>query len=123
MALPKEGLSSAYPTNLRYLSNTLAWERRLMICKFSTKKSSSIRFSKGNNSESATSLVIGNPKMATMMKILYLFTLIFLISCGQADKHSDKNKDVLVNTSIENKDKTVKFLWRDDKYDETLKQT
>lgn len=65
------------------------------------------------------------------MKYLYIATLILLTSCGQ-NKHSDKNgavptdsvsKEETSERNFEPTDKTVKFLWRADKYDEALKDT
>ncbi|MCH7413297.1 hypothetical protein MM213_07375 [Belliella sp. R4-6] len=69
-----------------------------------------------------------------MTKYLYIFILVFLASCGQPNSNSDKN-DVVISDSIpkteENNsvknfkltDKIEKFLWREDKYDEELKDT
>lgn len=65
---------------------------------------------------------------------LYIATLILLSSCGQTNNDSNKNEVVnsdpvsktVENTSVTNfqlTDKTVKFLWRADKYDEALKDT
>jgi hypothetical protein len=65
---------------------------------------------------------------------LYIATLVFLASCGQTNNNTDKNEVVntdSVSKAVENTsvrkfqltDKTVKFLWRADKYDETLKDT
>ena len=67
-----------------------------------------------------------------MNRYLYIATLILLASCGQTNNNSDKNEVVnsdsisktIENTSERNfrlTDKTVKFLWRADKYDEALK--
>ena len=60
-------------------------------------------------------------------------TLIFLVSCGQTRKKSDNNQGVQndlvyktedeISNIIKLKDKTVKFLWRANKYDEELKDT
>src|SRR5690554_5139182 len=70
-----------------------------------------------------------------MMKYLGIATLIFLASCGQTNNNSDKeNEDIVTDSVIEKEeitseenfnltDKTVKFLWRADKYDETYKST
>lgn len=68
------------------------------------------------------------------MKYLYIATLVLLASCEQTNNNSDKNEGVnsdsvsktAENTSVRNfqlTDKTVKFLWRADKYDEALKDT
>jgi hypothetical protein len=69
-----------------------------------------------------------------MTKYLYLLTLVFLTSCGQTNNNS-KNSGVVnsdsVTKTIENTsarkfqltDKTVKFLWRANKYDEGLHDT
>ena len=60
---------------------------------------------------------------------------VLLVSCGQTNNNSDKNElvniDAVVsepneNTSVRSfklTDKTVKFLWRSDKYDEAFKDT
>lgn len=69
-----------------------------------------------------------------MNRYLYIATLILLASCGQTNNTSDKNEalnsdsvsETVENTSERNfqlTDKTVKFLWREDKYDEALKDT
>jgi len=69
-----------------------------------------------------------------MMKYLYIATLILLASCVQTNNNSDKNEvvnsdtisKIVENTSVANfqlTDKTVKFLWCADKYDEALKDT
>jgi len=69
-----------------------------------------------------------------MTKYLYIATLVFLVSCGQANNNSDKNEDVVTDTNSKKDkittekifkltDKTVKFLWRANKYDEALKDT
>lgn len=70
-----------------------------------------------------------------MMKYLGIATLIFLASCGQTNNNSDKENEDIVTDSVSEKeeitseenfnltDKTVKFLWRADKYDETYKST
>ena len=68
------------------------------------------------------------------MKYVYIATLVLLASCGQTKNTSDKNEVVnsvpvsktVDNTSVTNfqlTDKTVKFLWRADRYDEALKDT
>jgi hypothetical protein len=68
------------------------------------------------------------------MKYLNIAILVFLASCGQTNNNSDKNEvvnsdsvsETVENTSVRNfqlTDKTVKFLWRADKYDEALKDT
>jgi hypothetical protein len=64
------------------------------------------------------------------MKYLYLAILISLTSCGQKKNNSDNKVDTLSRTiiiehenSISLKDKTAKFLWREEKYDENLKDT
>lgn len=68
------------------------------------------------------------------MKYLNIATIVLLASCGQTNNNSDKNEVVIYdsvsktveNTSVTNfqlTDKTVKFLWRADKYDEDLKDT
>lgn len=69
-----------------------------------------------------------------MTKYLYIASLIFLTSCGQTNNDSNKNEVVLIDTVSKKEettsernfkltDKTVKFLWRDDKYDKALKDT
>jgi hypothetical protein len=69
-----------------------------------------------------------------MIKYLHTATLIFLASCGLTTNNSDKNEVAnsdpvskkTENTSVRSfklTDKTVKFLWRADKYDEALKDT
>lgn len=67
-----------------------------------------------------------------MTKYLYILTLVFLASCGQTNSNSDKviNVDSVSNLnenavakSFTLKDKTVKFLWREDRYDQELKDT
>jgi hypothetical protein len=66
------------------------------------------------------------------MKYLYIATLVLFASCGQTNNNSNKNEVVnpdpvsktVETTSVTNfqlTDKTVKFLWRADKYDEALK--
>jgi hypothetical protein len=67
------------------------------------------------------------------MKYLHIATIVLLASCGQTNNNSDKNevvnsdpvskKVVETENKIKLNDKTVKFLWRDDKYDEELKDT
>lgn len=68
------------------------------------------------------------------MKYLYIVILVLLASCGQTNNNSEKKEVVnsdsvsktIENTSARNfqlTDKTVKFLWRADKYDEALKDT
>lgn len=64
------------------------------------------------------------------MKYFLLATFIFLVSCGKTNKNSDKNEEIVTDTVSENEetnsiltDKTVKFLWRADKYDEELDRT
>ena len=52
------------------------------------------------------------------MKYLYITILVLLVSCGQT-----KTDEVALPKKIKLKDKTVKFLWREDKYDEELKDT
>lgn len=68
-----------------------------------------------------------------MTKYLYIATLVFLASCGQ--KNNNSNKIEVVTDTVSKKeeitseekfkltDKTVKFLWRADKYDKALKDT
>ena len=69
-----------------------------------------------------------------MTKYFYILTLVLLVSCRQTNNDSNKkevvNSDSVLktveNTTVGNfqlKDKTVKFLRRDDKYDEALKDT
>ncbi len=67
-----------------------------------------------------------------MKKHFYIatFILIFLGSCGQTKNNSDKDKITTLETSeiagtknYSLTDKTIKFLWRNNKYDETLKDT
>ena len=68
-----------------------------------------------------------------MIRYLYIVTLL-LASCGQTKNRADQNKvansdstsKAIENTPVNNfppTDKTIKFLWRADKYDETLKDT
>ena len=69
-----------------------------------------------------------------MMKYFYIVTLVLFASCAQTNNSSDK-KEVFkfdsVSKTVENAskrnfrltDKTVKFLWRADKYDEALKDS
>jgi hypothetical protein len=64
------------------------------------------------------------------MKWFYIMTLVFLTSCGQTNSNSSKrDRTKLDGTSAAHKtafilrDKTVKYLWREDKYDEELKDT
>jgi hypothetical protein len=71
-----------------------------------------------------------NLKDNTMMKYLYITTIVLVTSCGQKNNDFDKKKvihsDPVSNTSITKfklEDKTVKFLWRADKYDAELKDT
>jgi len=67
-----------------------------------------------------------------MKKYLYILTLGFLASCGQTNSNSYKNevanKGALSNKNTSEKtfkltDKKVKFLWREGKYDQELKDT
>jgi hypothetical protein len=69
-----------------------------------------------------------------MTKYFYILTLVLLVSCKQTNYDSNKKEVVnsdsvsktVENTSVGNfqlKDKTIKFLRRDDKYDEALKDT
>jgi hypothetical protein len=69
-----------------------------------------------------------------MTKYLYILTIVFLVSCGQTNSNSDKNEAVNIDTvaninvaktakSFTLTDKTVKFLWREDRYDQELKDT
>ena len=68
-----------------------------------------------------------------MTKHLYILSILFLVSCGQTTNKPDKSQVVQTDSvskkvvETENKikltDKTVKILWRDDKYDEELKDT
>jgi len=69
-----------------------------------------------------------------MKKYFYILTLFLLTSCRQTNNTTDKSQGVnsysvpesVENTSLTNlqlTDKTVKFLWRADKYDEALKDT
>lgn len=69
-----------------------------------------------------------------MKKYLYLAILILFASCGQTNKSSDKDdvvlKDSVLKTAektsaqtIKLADRTVKFLWHGDKYDQELKAT
>lgn len=69
------------------------------------------------------------------MRYFYSAIFVILASCGQTNNNSDKNElvniDAVVsepdeNTSVRSfklTDKTVKFLWRADKYDEAFKDT
>lgn len=59
------------------------------------------------------------------MKYLYIATIVLITSCGQTN-NSDSVSKTVENASVTNfqlADKTVKFLWRADKYDEALKDT
>lgn len=67
-----------------------------------------------------------------MIKFLYIATLIIIASCGRINNKLVESN--LVNPTSETlettsskiftpTDKTVKFLWRDNKYDEVLKDT
>ena len=51
---------------------------------------------------------------------------MLFISCGQPNNNQNKS-EVITNTTLKTnetlKDKTIKFLWRENKYDETLKDT
>jgi len=73
--------------------------------------------------------VIGNPNKTTRMKYLSILTFVFLASCGQTNNNSKKSEVVnadSVYTSakpVKLTDKSVKFLWREDRYDEELKDT
>lgn len=69
-----------------------------------------------------------------MTKHLYILTLVLLAACGQSNYNLDNSEAGNANaasafnenTSEKNfplTDKTVKFLWRVDKYDEELKDT
>ena len=64
-----------------------------------------------------------------MTKYLYILTIVFLVSCGQTNSNSDKNGAVNIDSEVKTAksftltDKTVKFLWREDKYDQELKDT
>lgn len=69
-----------------------------------------------------------------MMKYLYIATMVFLASCGQTDNNPNKNEVVIADTITKTEetaskrnfkltDKTVKFLWREDSYDQELKDT
>lgn len=69
-----------------------------------------------------------------MRKQLYIAALMLFTSCGQSNTHSDKNgaaimdsvsekQKEIVESNFKPTDKTVKFLWRADKYDEALKDT
>ena len=69
-----------------------------------------------------------------MTKYLYILILFFLASCGQTNNNSEKteiaNSDSIVKTTenpteknIKLTDRTVKFLWREDRYDKDLKDT
>lgn len=69
------------------------------------------------------------------MRYFYSAIFVILASCGQTNNNSDKNElvnsDAVVSETDENTsvrsfkltDKTVKFLWRADKYDEAFKDT
>lgn len=74
-----------------------------------------------------------HPKIKLMTKYPYLAALIFLASCGQINKPSEKEV-VLEDSTTKNEkinlekkdnlaDQTLKFLWRGDKYDQELKAT
>jgi len=67
-------------------------------------------------------------------KQTYIAILVLFVSCGQANSNADKNTVGTTDTITKNDkitsankialtDTTVKFLWRDDKYDEALKDT
>jgi hypothetical protein len=68
------------------------------------------------------------------MKYFYIATLISLVSCTQTNNNPDKNKVVIVTSVSKTSetsssknftltDKEMKFLWREYKYDEALKDT
>jgi hypothetical protein len=64
-----------------------------------------------------------------MIRYLYFLTIAFLVSCGQEHIISKKNEAVIKDSvgtpakSTTLTDKTVKFLWREDRYDPELKDT
>lgn len=64
-----------------------------------------------------------------MTKYLHILTIVFLVSCGQTNSNSDKDGAVNIDSEAKTTksftlpDKTVKFLWREDKYDQELKDT
>jgi hypothetical protein len=81
-------------------------------------------------------VVIGNPnERPTMMtKYFQIATIFLLASCGQTNTNSSKQQvlksdtlprqtKVIPDKTYTLTDKTVKFLWREDKYDEALKDT
>lgn len=66
--------------------------------------------------------------------VLYVGTLILLASCGQGNNKSDTNEiahadsvsktdEITLAKTAKLTDRTVKFLWRGDKYDPELKDT
>lgn len=64
------------------------------------------------------------------MKYLYIATLIFITSCGNLVNNSgnieagrDSEPDSTKSATIKLSDKTVKFLWRSAKYEQTLKDS
>ncbi|MDA3615263.1 hypothetical protein [Polluticaenibacter yanchengensis] len=63
------------------------------------------------------------------MKYFLIAFVILLVSCGQTNTGSEKNEIKATDTSspgpaiTKTEEKTVKFLWRDKKYDEVLKDT
>jgi len=69
--------------------------------------------------------------MNNITKYLSVLTLIFLSACGQANKQNEGTvTDTLAKTAedtlakqIQLKEKTIKFLWRANKYDEAIKDS
>ena len=66
------------------------------------------------------------------MRFLIIIVIFLLASCGQANRNSEKKNitsDTLSKPNLANKtihtliDKSIKFVWRADKYDEQLKDT
>jgi len=63
------------------------------------------------------------------MKYLSILTFVFLASCGQTNNNSKKSEVVKADSvytsakPVKLTDKSVKFLWREDRYDEELKDT
>ena len=69
-----------------------------------------------------------------LLTSLFILTIVFLASCGQTNNSSKKNKAVSADSVYKAKEKTsektskltdksVKFLWREDRYDKELKYT
>lgn len=64
-----------------------------------------------------------------MTKYLPILTLVLLVSCGQTNNDSDKNSVIKIESEVKTvkpsvlTDKTEKFLWLENKYDQESKDT